>query len=809
MKEIVLLLWVFFYIALGNQDGLELTVNAETISVVAWGSNSIRVRVSPSSINLVPTVQALLPNAPALGNEVQVGKDFVVNGNLRADVSPNGLVTFTRVSDNTVLLTEMQHSFAPNADGLYSTKLRFSANNNEGIYGLGEHRTGKVQNKPYYHDFQDSQIYSYSTGADISIPFYQSTLGYGFLWNLPSFGYININTAYTEWASNSTQQLDYWVTTTNFTVAYSPYADLLSNYVDVTGHPPVLPEYASGFWQCKDRYRNQTQVLEVTQGYYSRALPIDIFIIDWKHWIHLGDWSFNPACWPDPTGLVSTLREHGTRTMVSVWPLVESASKNYPTMTKDGYLVHDKQGNQPGFHGGQFLYDPFNDDARTFVWNQVKAGYYDNGIKIYWLDASEPERYLPDQSGQYYYKLGRDLQIGMAFPLWHQMTFHDGLISAGETDVLVLSRSAWAGSQRLGVAVWSGDITSAFSELAIQVRVAQNMAMSGIYWWTTDIGGYHSGNINDPVFQELIVRWFQFGAFCPIFRLHGHRQPEDPASNCGDSGGPNEVWMFGETAFTVISKIILLREQLREYVMDQMRLAASNGIPVLRPMFFDFPKDPRTYSAEDQYMFGPDWLVAPVLQYKATSRTVYLPTLPTGQVWTHFYTNQDYSFGQVTVPTPIDSFPLFYRRILPKVTYVPATQFHSAERNDSVLCVSQQCLDANCVGCSGNYVQVRVEGYTVDNLVATGTIPLNLWYSNSNQDNFVSTGSVPPDNTYTITLSDGRVFSQSGQGLVPLDLFYNPQTKHHITVASAEGHQWAKNNGFNFLQNQGYMSRPN
>jgi hypothetical protein len=328
--------------------------------------------------------------------------------------------------------------------------------------------------------------------------------------------------------------------------------------------------------------------------------------------------------------------------------------------------------------------------------------------------------------------------------------------------------------------------------------------MSGIYWWTTDIGGYHSGNLNDPVFRELIVRWFQFGAFCPIFRLHGHRIPEDAPTSCGTSGGLNEVWQFGPTAYTVISDIILLREQLRGYVMDQMRLAATNGVPVLRPMIFDFPNDPNARNAEDQFMFGPNWLVAPVLQYQATSRMVYLPVLPQGQVWTHFYTNQDYSAGSVSVSTPINQFPLFYRRILPKVTYVPATQLFSKERNDSVLCISQECLSANCPSCNGNYVTVRIEGYTVL-LDAKGTIPLTLWYSGTHQDNFVSTETAPPDSSYTVTFSDGLVFSNSAAGLIALDLFENPMTKHHITVASAEGHQWAKENGFNFVKNQGYI----
>jgi len=359
--------------------------------------------------------------------------------------------------------------------------------------------------------------------------------------------------------------------------------------------------------------------------------------------------------------------------------------------------------------------------------------------------------------------------------------------------------------------VWSGDISSNFAELAIQVRAAQNMAMSGIYWWTTDIGGYGGGNIKDPVFQELIVRWFQFGAFCPIFRLHGHRQPEDPPSSCGGSGGYNEVWEFGETAYNVISKIILLREQLREYVMDQMRLAASVGTPILRPMIFDFPNDPMAAKVDDQYMFGPNWLVAPVLQYQAKSRSVYLPTLPPQQVWTHYYTGEDYHAGTVTVPTPIDSFPLFYRRHLPQVGYFPAIQLFSKERNDSVLCISTDCLAANCPTCDGHYVTVRTEGYAVGVDNVSGTIPLQLWYSPEHVDNFVSSSSNPPDNSYTIHFVDGYIWKTSSSDMYPLDLYFNKGNSHHVTVASPEGHQWAKDNGFELVANQGYIyaHRPN
>jgi alpha-D-xyloside xylohydrolase len=551
---------------------------------------------------------------------------------------------------------------AKEAVNLVSAKIRFAANQGERFYGLGEHRTGKLQNKPIFINFQHSQIYTYSGGGDISIPFYTSSLGYGFLWNLPSFGYVNVSNTGTEWYSNSTYQLDFWVGTTPLDHPSSrpPYGPILSRYVDATGHPPVMPDFATGFWQCKNRYRNQTQVLDIAEGYIGRGVPLSMIVIDYMHWAHMGDWSFVPQCWPNPSQMTQTLHMLGVGVMVSVWPLVDPNSVNFAAMEAAGYLVKNRTGQAYPFHP-PYLYDPFNPAARQFVFKQLHAGYYRHGISVYWLDADEPERFTPDQSGQYYYHSGRDLQVGMAYPRMHQQMVWDGLQSLHHPEVFTLSRSAWAGSARYGGAVWSGDIPSTFDELSKQVRVAQNMAMSGIYWWTTDIGGYIGANIYDPQWRELIVRWYQFGAFCPVFRTHGWRQPTDPDAPCGGSGGPNEIWEFGNTAYGIISKIIVLREQLRPYVATHMKIAATHGIPILRPMVFDC-MDAACVDAEDQFMFGPDWLVAPVTTYQASSRSVYLPTLPASRLWVHYYSNASFSGGQrITIKTPLDTFPLFYR----------------------------------------------------------------------------------------------------------------------------------------------------
>ena len=252
------------------------------------------------------------------------------------------------------------------------------------------------------------------------------------------------------------------------------------------------------------------------------------------------------------------------------------------------------------------------------------------------------------------YYLGSGTEVGNIYPMLHEQGVYEGMRDEGEEAIITLCRSAWAGSQRYGAAVWSGDIASTFEALRTQVRAGLNIGLSGIPWWTTDIGGFHGGDINSPYFRELIVRWFQYGVFCPLFRLHGHRQPAGPMS-----GGPNEVWSFGEEAGAIIEGLLFLRERLRPYVMQQMRLAHEQGIPPMRPLFFDFPADARCAAVDDQFMFGPDLLVAPVLDEGATARRLYLPA---GTTWRYAWSDETLDGGQwVTAAAPLSRIPLYLR----------------------------------------------------------------------------------------------------------------------------------------------------
>jgi len=231
----------------------------------------------------------------------------------------------------------------------------------------------------------------------------------------------------------------------------------------------------------------------------------------------------------------------------------------------------------------------------------------------------------------------------MMFPWFHTKTYFDGMTAAGSTDFMMLSRSAWAGMSKHHAALWNGDTHSTFDYLKTAIQAAQNIQLSGIAWWTTDIGGYAGGNPQSADFRELIVRWFQFGFTCPLFRQHGAR--------------PTEPWLLGDETFGYVRKILALRETFKPYVVAQLAETAKSGTPLNRPLWFDAPADTAAWSVEDQYMFGSDYMAAPVYAAGATDRSVYFPK---GSNWVHYFTNQSFPGGTTaTVPAPISEFPLF------------------------------------------------------------------------------------------------------------------------------------------------------
>ncbi len=639
---------------------LEVSVRDEVIRIEAWGEDSLRVRVARHRI-LDDLPGALVPAKASTATATADGR--IVNGTLTAIVtieqSHTGLdphICFVRTDTGEELLAEQRaHFWWPGARMLLAggrLEQRFQAYQGERLYGLGQHTHGRLDQKGLVLDLVQRN-------AEVSIPFVLSIRGYGLLWNTPAVGRVELADNGTRWVADRARQIDYWIT------AGRP-ADVLARYADATGHPPMLPDWATGFWQCKLRYRSQEELLEVAREYRRRGLPLAGIVVDFYHWTHLGDWRFDPAEWPDPDAMVRELDEMGVKLMVSVWPSVNPLSENYATMRDNGLLVAAERGlpmQAPWFDKGfdtempVSFYDPTNPRAREFVWSKVKHNYYDKGVKAWWLDACEPE-IQPGHPDNLSFHAGSGSEVSNLYPQAHAQTFFEGLRAEGDDEVLLLCRSAWAGSQRYGAAVWSGDIPTTWDSLRAQVRAGLNMAVSGIPWWTTDIGGFHGGDPTSPYYQELIVRWFQYGAFCPLFRLHGYREPWTTWGPDG-TGGPNEVWSYGEQALGVIERTMRLRERLRPYLEAQMRVAHERGIPPMRPLFVDFSDDERAWTVEDQFLVGPDVLVAPILESGGRQREVYLPA---GARWADAWTGEAHGGGEVvSVAAPLERIPVFLR----------------------------------------------------------------------------------------------------------------------------------------------------
>lgn len=593
------------------------------------------------------------------------------NGLLEVRGDDMGSLSFVRADSGEELLAETaNHSWWPGSryfsstgNGYYRLEQRFKAYRGEKFFGLGQRTHGRLDHKGMVVDLVQRN-------AEVSIPFAMSSRGYGFLWNSPAVGRVEFMEDGTRWVSDSARLVDYVV------FAGDSPAKLLEKYADITGHAPMLPEWASGFWQSKLRYRTQDELMSVVREHRRRGLPMSVVVADFFHWTHVGDYQFDPEEFPDPASMVKELDSYGIKLMVSIWPTVSPISINYDEMKERGYLVGTERGipfltewwdkGLPRRLPVTF-YDSTNPDARGFVWSKVSANYKELGIKIWWLDACEPE-IRPNDPANMRFFAGLGSEVMNIFPQLHARGFYEGMRAEGEDEIVLLCRSAWAGSQRYGAAVWSGDIDTTFDSLAGQVRAGMSIAIAGIPWWTTDIGGFHGGDSESAEYRELMIRWFQFGVFCPLFRLHGHREPRGSESGStvrADTlgplgyGGDNEVWSFGDEAYSIICDLLALRERLRPYVMSLMREAASSGLPPMRSLFINYPGDKQAWEIEDQFMFGGDLLIAPVTEYGARSRSVYLPE---GNRWRDAWTGDWFEGGSTyVVGAPLERIPVFVR----------------------------------------------------------------------------------------------------------------------------------------------------
>ena len=644
--------------------------DAEELWIEGWGESGLRVRATKNA-QMPDENWVLDPSDRTDAETEQTDKGaWIRNGKAELFITNGGKITVYDKSGNLLMeeywrnrrdVTDKKCSaieveareFCPNIGGDYHLTMRWeSLDKNEKLFGMGQYQ------QPYL-DLKGLDLELAHRNSQASVPFLISSKGYGLLWNNPGIGRAVLGKNIISFEAFGTKALDYWIT-----VGDTP-AEIEENYAKVTGTVPMMPEYGMGFWQCKLRYQTQEELLEVAREYKRRGLPLDVIVIDFFHWPKQGEWKFDPVYWPDPDAMVKELKEMGVELMVSIWPTVDRKSENYEEMLEKGYLIRTERGFRVGldFEGATIHYDATNPEARAYVWEKAKKNYYDKGIKIFWLDEAEPEYTAYDFDNYRYYK-GTDLEIGNIYPVDYARTFYEGMEMEGQENIINLLRCAWAGSQKYGALVWSGDIASSFDSMRNQLAAGLNMGLAGIPWWTTDIGGFFGANINDPEFHELLVRWFEYGCFCPVMRLHGYRWPLQPqygttgGATCV-SGAPNEVWSYTDQVCEILSDYLRLRERMLPYITELMEEAHEKGTPVMRPLFYDFPEDKESWNVETEYMFGPKVLVKPITDADARETDVYLPG---GASWTNAWTGETFEGGQkVHVAAPIEQIPLFTR----------------------------------------------------------------------------------------------------------------------------------------------------
>lgn len=661
-----------------KQEGNALIIRKEheTLRIEPWGRNSLRIRATK---NAFFTEKDWALQKPDQTEEASIQIDgqtsSICSGKILAEINDVGLLTFYRLesgkkqrilhefrrnyygsqTDECFALKYEPRVFKGIAGDEWSIQLRLEANENEKIYGMGQYQQPLLNLKGALLELSQRN-------SQISIPFYLSSLNYGFLWNHPGVGRAFFGTNVTEFTADTAKELDYWIT-----VGDTP-REILETYTAMTARPPKMDESLLGLWQSKLRYRTQEEVLEVGRRYHELGVPLDVIIIDFFHFMRQGDWNFDEKYWPDVKGMVEELRSYGTEVMISVWPTVDKKSENFGEMNELGYLLSVEHGSHQSYdwQGDCLEVDVFNPEARKYWWDICKKNYYDQGIRLFWLDNIEPDLAVYDYENFRYYG-GSHLECGNLYPLYCEKAFYDGLKEQGEKEICLLSRSAWASAQKYGTMLWSGDIQSNFNCLKTQVIQGMNVGIAGFGWWNTDIGGFITDDWHDPDFIELLIRWFEYGIFTPIVRLHGTRGPLDiePLDDRDFGGGflytghDNEIWSYGEQAQKIFEKFLRIREQLKPYLCKIYKEASETGLPLIRALFIEFPEDEKSWEIKDEYMFGSSLLVAPVLELHARSRKVYLPA----GTWEEAWPKQVIEGGrEITVDAPIDEIPLFIRR---------------------------------------------------------------------------------------------------------------------------------------------------
>lgn len=546
---------------------------------------------------------------------------------------------------------------------LCSTKLSLQFKENEKIFGLGQSPEGVL-------NLRGTTQYLHQANMKIAIPFFVSTEGYGILSGTDGTAVFDDSAFGTYLFTDADTEMDFYF-------IYGPeFDEIIKGYRFLTGKAAMLPKWAFGYIQSQERYESQKEILDTVDKFEKLGLGIDCIVQDWSSWIpgHWGEKRLDPACFPDVPGMIKALDDKNVHFMLSIWANPAECTEDYKEFAEKGM-----------FFPASNTYNAFDPNARATYWKQLKEGVWDKGIKAFWCDSSEPftpEWGLDEPIAPYMYQnflrdasqfMPRDL--ANAYGLAHSMTIYDGQRSVTDKyRVCNLTRSTFTGGQKFGAILWSGDISARWEILKKQIPAGLNFCASGLPYWTLDIGAFfvrrgpnwfwngdYDKTTEDLGYRELFTRWFQLGAFLPIFRCHGTEARREP-------------WNYGKEGdmfYDSIKSTIDLRYSLLPYIYSCAADVYFNDSTILRMLAFDFRNDDTACEINDQFMFGKSIMVCPVthpMYYGIDSEKIEDPDftrkvyLPSGTDWYAFGTKTKYSGGQwITVRADISEIPLFVK----------------------------------------------------------------------------------------------------------------------------------------------------
>jgi alpha-D-xyloside xylohydrolase len=622
-----------------SAHGMHATIGSEIMDVTVCSDSVIHVVTKPrETAESGPKPWMLDRNQSCPGASFQFVQDAhsatLKTSILQVELNlERGNLSFHDASGDSLLREggSVPRTYEPvqlNGESTYRTTDRFSPTSTEALYGLGQHQNGMF-------NYRGATIELAQDNTDVAIPVLMSSKGYALLWNTAALTYVdNRFPLELTLSSIAGSSIDYYF-------LFGPELDaIIHEYRTMTGHAPLLPKWAYGLFQSKDRYVSLDEIGAIARRYRQEHIPLDVIVQDWFWWKTEGDPEFNANYHDVPKDLES-LHQENIHTMISVWGLLDPQSETYKILDSKHLLVPDAH-----------VYDPSSAEARDIYWNRLPGKLLSEGWDAFWLDSAEPEEYWPHMGDGILrdkkLAIGNGAEYTNVFPLLHTTGVQDNWKATTEQKrIFLLTRSAFLGEQRVGATVWSGDVYSTFWGLSHQVPAGLNFALSGHPYWTTDIGGYwppYPGSLEKPEFQELYARWFEFGTFCPVFRTHGHRPH-------------NEIWTYDKVEPTLV-EYDRLRYRLMPYIYSLAWKVTSEDYTIQRPLVMDWRTDERTRDIGDQFMFGPAILVNPVLTGGATHRTVYLPN----STWYDFWTGESIKGGQeIVAEAPLNRMPLYVR----------------------------------------------------------------------------------------------------------------------------------------------------